>query len=49
MSLLKLPEIRADAGMTGVQFDMRTDAVERWQPDVRAVTPEPSQSAPITS
>lgn len=36
MSLLKLPEIRADAGMTGVQFDMRTDAVERWQPDVRA-------------
>lgn len=36
MSLLKLPEIRADAGLMGAHFDMRTDAVERWQPEVRA-------------
>ena len=36
MSLLKLPEIKADARFEGLQFDMRTDAVERWRPEVRA-------------
>ena len=36
MSLIKLPAISADAGLMGAHFDMRTDAVERWQPEVRA-------------
>lgn len=36
MSLLQLPEIRADHRLTGAQFDLRPDAVERWQPEVRA-------------
>lgn len=35
MSLLKLPEIKAS--ITGrVQFDARPDALERWEPEVRA-------------
>lgn len=36
MTLRKLPEIRADARFDGLNFDMRTDAVERWKPEVRA-------------
>jgi len=36
MSLIKLPAISADARLTGANFDMRTDAVDRWQPEVRA-------------
>lgn len=36
MSLLHLPEIRADHRLTGAQFDLRPDAVERWQPEIRA-------------
>lgn len=39
MSLRKLPEIRADVGALaghGVQFDVRSDAMQRWQPEVRA-------------
>lgn len=35
MSLLKLPEIQASA-VTRVQFDARPDAMERWEPEVRA-------------
>ncbi|CAG2152656.1 ATP-dependent Clp protease proteolytic subunit [Cupriavidus campinensis] len=36
MSLLQLPEIRADHRLGGAQFDLRPDAVDRWNPDVRA-------------
>ncbi|UXC38279.1 head maturation protease, ClpP-related [Cupriavidus gilardii] len=36
MSLLNLPEIRADHRLNGAQFDLRPDAVEKWQPEVRA-------------
>lgn len=36
MSLRNLPEIRADHRLGAAQFDLRPDAIERWQPDVRA-------------
>lgn len=36
MSLLQLPEIRADHRLGAAQFDVRPDALERWQPEVRA-------------
>ncbi|MBB5875887.1 head maturation protease, ClpP-related [Xanthomonas sp. 3498] len=36
MSLRKLPEIRADQRLGAAQFDMRPDALERWEPEVRA-------------
>ena len=36
MSLKKLPEIRADHRLGAAQFDARPDALERWQPGVRA-------------
>lgn len=36
MSLLKLPEIRADHRLGAAQFDVRPDALERWHPEVRA-------------
>lgn len=38
MSLRNLPEIRADARFDRLQFDLRTDAVERWKPEVRAAS-----------
>lgn len=37
MSLIKLPEIKASA-VSRVQFDARPDALERWEPEVRAAT-----------
>jgi ATP-dependent Clp protease protease subunit len=36
MSLLKLPEIQASHSISKAQFDMRPDALERWEPEVRA-------------
>ncbi|ESH90784.1 peptidase [Cupriavidus sp. HPC(L)] len=36
MSLLNLPEIRADHRLNSAQFDLRPDAVEKWHPEVRA-------------
>jgi ATP-dependent protease ClpP protease subunit len=36
MSLLQLPEIRADHRLGAAQFDVRPDALERWNPEVRA-------------
>lgn len=38
MSLLKLPEISASAKLGAVQFDMRPDALERWEPSIRAAS-----------
>lgn len=40
MSLLKLPEISASAKLGAVQFDMRPDALERWEPSIRAASEE---------
>jgi ATP-dependent protease ClpP protease subunit len=37
MSLLQhLPEIKADARLSAAQFDMRQDALEQWNPGIRA-------------
>lgn len=38
MSLRQLPEIRAERRLGAAQFDMRPDALERWEPDVRAAS-----------
>lgn len=40
MSLMQLPEIRADARLGAADFDLRPDALERWTPQVRAATDE---------
>lgn len=40
MSLLNLPEIRADHRLSAAQFDVRPDALERWHPGVRAAKEE---------
>lgn len=39
MSLIKLPEIKASA-ISRVQFDARPDALERWEPEIRAAKSE---------
>lgn len=36
MSLKKLPEIRADHRLSKAGFDLRPDAVDRWEPEVQA-------------
>lgn len=36
MSLRQLPEIRADFRIGAAQFDVRPDAMERWEPGVQA-------------
>jgi len=36
MSLRQLPDIRADHRLGAAQFDMRPDALERWEPEVQA-------------
>lgn len=36
MSLIKLPELRASQALHQVNFDTRPDALDRWEPDVRA-------------
>lgn len=36
MSLLKLPEIKASHAISKAQFDMRPDALERWEPAIRS-------------
>ena len=38
MSLRKLPEIRADYRLGAAQFDLRPDALEKWEPAVRAAS-----------
>ena len=44
MSLLKLPEIRADARMAAAQFDLRQDALDAWEPGVRAAADSGAQT-----
>jgi ATP-dependent protease ClpP protease subunit len=36
MSLIKLPEIHADARLSGIGVDIRSDIAARWNPDIRA-------------
>jgi ATP-dependent protease ClpP protease subunit len=38
MSLIKLPEIHADARMSAGGYDLRQDIVARWAPEVRAAS-----------
>lgn len=47
MSLLKLPEIRADHRLGAAQFDVRPDALERWRPEVRAADSDAEASISI--
>lgn len=47
MSLLQLPEIRADHRLGAAQFDLRPDALERWSPEVRAADDDAETSISI--
>ncbi|ONC05740.1 head maturation protease, ClpP-related [Burkholderia pseudomallei] len=47
MSLLQLPEIRADHRLGAAQFDVRPDALERWNPDVRSAVADDAASISI--
>lgn len=47
MSLMKLPEIRADHNLGAAQFDVRPEALERWQPGVRAAAGDSEASISI--
>ncbi|ABA60079.1 Clp protease ClpP [Burkholderia multivorans] len=47
MSLLQLPEIRADHRLGAAQFDVRPDALERWNPDVRAANADDAAAISI--
>ncbi|WGS46808.1 Clp protease ClpP [Burkholderia sp. JSH-S8] len=47
MSLLQLPEIRADHRLNTAQYDVRPDALERWEPGVHAAAGDDSASISI--
>lgn len=47
MSLLQLPEIKADSRIGSAQFDMRPDALERWEPSVRAAASDDAAAVSI--
>ncbi len=47
MSLLSLPEIRADHRLNTAQYDVRPDALEKWEPGVRAAAGDDSASISI--
>lgn len=47
MSLRQLPEIRADHRLNGGQFEMPADALERWNPEIRAAKEEVDASISI--
>ena len=47
MSLKKLPEIRADHRLSKAGFDLRPDAVDRWEPEVQASTSNSETSISI--
>jgi ATP-dependent protease ClpP protease subunit len=47
MSLLQLPEIRADHRLGAAQFDLRPDALDRWNPEVRAAADSADNSISI--
>lgn len=47
MSLIQLPEIRADARLGAADFDLRPDALERWTPQMRAANEDEAASISI--
>ena len=47
MSLKKLPEIRADHRMSKAGFDLRPDAVDRWEPEICAAAGDADSSISI--
>lgn len=47
MSLLQLPEIRADMSLAEMNFDIRPDAIEHWEPELQAAAGDPSTSISI--
>lgn len=47
MSLKKLPEIRADHRLSKAGFDLRPDAVDRWEPEVQASASDSETSISI--
>jgi len=47
MSLLALPEIRADHRLAAADFDLRPDALEKWQPQVRAAAADDAATISI--
>lgn len=47
MSLKKLPEIRADHRMSKAGFDLRPDAVDRWEPAICAAASDSGSSISI--
>lgn len=47
MSLKKLPEIRADHRMSKAGFDLRPDAVDRWEPAICAAAGDSESSISI--
>ena len=47
MSLKKLPEIRADHRMSKAGFDLRPDAVDRWEPAICAAASDAESSISI--
>lgn len=47
MSLKKLPEIRADHRLSKAGFDLRPDAVDRWEPEVQASASDSDTSISI--
>ena len=38
MSLIKLPEIKASHAISKAKFDMRPDALEKWEPEIKAAS-----------
>ena len=47
MSLKQLPEVRADHRLAKAGFDVRPDAVERWEPDVCAAATDADTSISV--
>jgi ATP-dependent protease ClpP protease subunit len=47
MSLLQLPEVLADARLAHMNFDVRPDALESWEPELQAAAGDPATSISI--
>jgi ATP-dependent Clp protease protease subunit len=47
MSLLNLPNVRADFRLGSAQFDLRPEALERWVPELRAAAADDGASISI--
>jgi ATP-dependent protease ClpP protease subunit len=47
MSLLNLPNVRADFRLGSAQFDLRADALARWDPELRAAADDKADTISI--